>query len=122
MATPTHLFRIFAGLDINGNLTLYRKIYEVLRETPKGYKILKHKYDEKETFVRSNGKNRFAYPTEKEALVNFHYRKKRELAFCLAARDRLNKRIDRVRNLFQKSNTMTAEVLDIPKGEYVNIL
>lgn len=121
MATPTHLFRIFAGYDKEGNLTLYKQKYEILRETPKGYKILKDYYSTEETFVSSSSKNRFAYPTEEEALVNFHHRKKRELSFCLAHKKRLEDRIDRVNKLFKISSKTSTKVLDIPKGKYIQL-
>jgi len=55
--------------------------YELVKETPKGYWI-KPSWDysdEYKRWVSNNGKNRHAYPTKEEALLNFQRRKEREI-------------------------------------------
>jgi len=59
----------------NPNLTL--SIYSLVKETPKGYWI---GYGEiKEKWVSKTSKKRYAYPTKKEALLNFIKRSEKRI-------------------------------------------
>ena len=59
--------------------------WELLKETPKGYWIRpegeygRYSGAAKKKWVSKTARNRFAYPTEKEAVMNFFYRKKRQI-------------------------------------------
>lgn len=50
--------------------------FEVVRETSKSYVII---YNNKEKFVRKNGKNIFAFDTETKALFNYFKRKEKQV-------------------------------------------
>jgi hypothetical protein len=58
--------------------------YEIIKETPKGYWI-KYFSSSREfpvndkKWVSNNARNRFAFPSKEEALVNFEARKKRQI-------------------------------------------
>jgi len=55
--------------------------FNLVKETPKGYWICP-KWDRKQEYkqwVSANGKNRKAYPTKEEALLNYQRRKERQI-------------------------------------------
>lgn len=65
------LYRYEGGED-----RLFVVTYNIVKWTPKGYWI---KYSPKNKWVAAEGKKRFAYPTEREAMKGFKYRKKRQI-------------------------------------------
>lgn len=55
---------------------------EILRETKCGYWIVDHdKYPTGEKWVSKTGRKRYAYPTAKEAMVNYIARKNRQIKY-----------------------------------------
>jgi hypothetical protein len=56
-----------------------KRVFELISETPKGYWIKLFSCFNDKKWVSKDGKNRYAYPTEREALVNFKARKTRQI-------------------------------------------
>jgi hypothetical protein len=68
------------GYDMDGNyvfsnfppiITLNLIIYDLIKETPKGYWISQWKWFVTKKWVSKTSKKRYAYPTKEEALTNF---------------------------------------------------
>lgn len=64
------------------------RTFEVIKETPQGYWILEKRIysfqidmddEEKKKWVSKHGRKRFAFPTHKEALEHFQFRKRAQI-------------------------------------------
>ena len=111
-----YIIREYAVHDIDGELTsptfpnptveLYE--YDLIKETPKGYWIGDKRFPELiRKWVSKTSKKRYAYPTTKEALINFIMRNEKrvkileyqtlscKMAFGIAKKkkEKLNKKI-----------------------------
>ena len=73
--------RFFRYEDIlyTDGVKVHKRVFEFISETPKGYWIKLFSCFNDKKWVSKNGKNRYAYPTEIEALVNFKARKSRQI-------------------------------------------
>ena len=58
---------------------VHEREFEVTKETPKGYWIKLFSCFNDKKWVSSTARNRFAFPTKEEAIVNFEARKKRQI-------------------------------------------
>ena len=67
---------------VDYSVSLFLSKYSVIKKTPKGVRI--DNYTEKGRFVNLSSKKKFACVTEKEALEQFLYRKKKQLGHLSA--------------------------------------
>ena len=74
-------FYRYTDIRYTDGVRVHLNEFNLVKETPKGYWI-KHDWDWDDSdkrWVSKDGKNRYAYPTKKEAMVNFLARKKRQI-------------------------------------------
>jgi len=69
--------------DVDVEVQVIEKTYDMIRETPKGYWMSKNQSlpfpDKKSRWVSKTARKRFAYPTKAEAMQNFKARTKRRI-------------------------------------------
>lgn len=76
-------FRYEDTLYTDGVRVQERK-FELIDETPKGYWIKLFSCFNDKKWVSKTSRNRFAFPTREEALINFEARKKRQIQILKA--------------------------------------
>ena len=62
------------------SISIATLVFDVVKETPKGYWIAQHRHA-KPRWVSKNTRKRYAYPTKEEALVNYQRRTKRHIMY-----------------------------------------
>lgn len=85
--------KLYRYEDVNylNRVTIRERKFEILKETPCGFWIERweHARNEKR-WVSSTARKRYAYPTRKEAMINFKARKYRQLQLVEAQLKKVN--------------------------------
>jgi len=61
------------------NVKIVKYEFNLIRETACGYWIDRPQWNKNESWISKTSRKRFAYPTKHEAMLNFKYRKQRQI-------------------------------------------
>jgi len=74
------LLKLYRYYDyIYSDIGIVKKEYAIIKETPKGYWIKLSIWNDDKKWVSKTALKRFAYPTKKEALISYKFRKLRQV-------------------------------------------